>query len=252
LPEASINNVIGQRFIELLSVESTNNYAMQQAQNNIAEHGDVYFAFEQTAGKGQFNKQWLSAKNENIIMSVMLDTTALQLSKQFSLNMCAALSARQLFNKYTTEQTKIKWPNDIYCSDRKAAGILIENIIRGKNWQYAIAGFGININQINFPDELKNPISLKQITGKNYNAVELAKDLCAVLDKNIKLLFSGREDVILKNYNDALYKRNEIVKFKQGTKVFSGAIKEVDNFGRLVIESGIEQAFETGQVEWIL
>lgn len=251
MPAASINNVIGKRFTKLLSVDSTNNYAMQQIQNGIAKHGDAYFAFEQTAGKGQFNKKWLSAKGENIILSVVLNTSNLLISQQFLLNMVAALSIHKLFNNYTTEKIKIKWPNDIYCRDRKAAGLLIENIVHGKKWQFAIAGFGININQNSFPDSLKNPVSLNQLTGKNYDTVELAKQLCAILDKNLLQLFSGKGELILKTYNDELYKRNEIVKFKQGSKVFSGQVKSVDNFGRLIIESGIEQAFENGRLEWI-
>ena len=103
MPAALINNVIGKRFIELLSVESTNNYAMQQVQNNDALHGDVFFAFEQTAGKGQFNKQWSSAKGENIILSAVIDTRKLLLSQQFILNMAAPISTMQLFNKYARQ-----------------------------------------------------------------------------------------------------------------------------------------------------
>lgn len=248
---ASINNVFGKRFIELLSVDSTNNYAMRQAQKGTALHGDAYFAFEQTSGKGQFNKKWLSAKGENIILTLVLDTSKLLLLQQFVLNMAAAISVVQLFNKYTTEKIKIKWPNDIYCRDRKAAGILIENVIRGK-WQFAIAGFGININQISFPAELKNPVSLRQITGINYSAVELAKEFCSLFDENFRHLLSGNETFILNTYNDALYKRNEKATFKNGTTNFSGIVKRVDIYGKLIIENKYEQAFETGQLEWIL
>lgn len=249
---ASINNEIGKRFIELLRVDSTNNYAMQLAQKGVAFHGDVYFAFEQTAGKGQFSKKWLSAKGENIILSLVLDTSQLSLSQQFVLNMAAALSVMQLFNKYTTEKINIKWPNDIYCRDRKAAGILIENIIRGSKWQFAVAGFGININQTSFANDLKNPISLKEITGDNYNTVELARELCSLFDEHFKHLHSGNEKYIFDTYNNALYKRNEIVAFKNGNANFSGIVKGVDDLGKLVIENGTEQAFETGQLEWIL
>jgi len=252
LPEASINNQIGERFIELLSVDSTNNYAMEQVKSGLAQHGDAYFAYEQTAGKGQFNKQWLSAKNENIILSVIINTSTLAVPQQFILNMLAAISVMRLFNKYTTEKIKIKWPNDIYCRDRKAAGILIENTVQGKKWQFAVAGFGVNINQTVFDAALKNAVSLKQLTGEDYNAVELAKQLCAILNQNLQLLFCNKEELILDMYNDALYKRNEFLKFKQGSKIFSGTVKRVDAFGKLIIESGIEQSFETGQVEWLL
>ena len=248
---ASINNVIGKRFIELLSVDSTNNYAMQQVHSGTASHGDVYFAFEQTAGRGQFNKQWLSGKGENVILSVVLGTAGLELSCQFLLNMITALSTRQLFNKYTTENVKIKWPNDIYCRDRKAAGILIENLIRGKTWLFAIVGIGVNINQTRFSEGLKNPISLKQLTGKSYNVVELARELCILLEGNLKMLYDGRKNDILESYNQQLYKLNEAADFKEGTAMFSGVVKEVDEMGNIIIDSGVKRTYRSGQLEWL-
>jgi len=252
LPAASINNVIGERFIELLSVDSTNNYAMQHVQNGSAKGGEVYFAYEQTAGRGQFNRQWFSTKGENIMLSAVLCTSAFAINKQFILNMVTALSIQQLFNKYSTENTKIKWPNDIYCRDRKAAGILIENIVRGKIWQFAIIGIGININQTKFPDVLHKPVSLKQITGKHHNVIELAKELCSLLNKNLQQLFSNNEAVVLKNYNEELYRLNELIQFKYNSENFIGVVNGVNNLGQLIIQIDKEEkAFATGSIEWM-
>ncbi|SFP56752.1 biotin--[acetyl-CoA-carboxylase] ligase [Parafilimonas terrae] len=249
---ASINNVIGKRFIELLSVDSTNNYAMQQVQNSNADHGDAFFAFEQTAGRGQFNRQWLSAKGENIMLSVVLNTRELALNKQFLLNMACALSILDLFNKYTTEKIKIKWPNDIYCRDRKAAGILVENMIRGKNWQFAIAGFGININQTEFPAAAKRPVSLKQVTGETYNTVELAKEFCVMLNERMRWLYAGHDHEILNDYNRHLYSLNETENFKYGSVVFPAIIKGVNESGNIVLDSGIEKPYRSGEIEWLV
>lgn len=249
---ALINNISSRRFIKLLSVDSTNNYAMQQVQNSAANNGDTYFAFEQTAGRGQLNKQWLSAKGENIIMSVILDTSGLVLQQQFLLNMIAALSARELFNKYTTEKVEIKWPNDIYCRDRKAAGILIENVIRGQSWQHAVAGFGMNINQMQFNEQLQKAISLKQITVDEYDVVELAEALCSLLFQNLEMLFSGDVSGILENYNRHLYRRNAETSFKFGDEVFSGVVEWADENGNLIINNGTKKAYRSGQLEWLL
>lgn len=225
---------------------------MQQVQNGTANNGDAYFAFEQTAGRGQLNKQWFSAKGENIILSVVIDTSGLRLQQQFLLNMIAALSARQLFNKYTTEKTEIKWPNDIYCRDRKAAGILIENVIRGKSWQYAVAGFGININQMQFDEGLQRAISLKQVTSVQYDVVELAEELCALFFQNLELLFSGDVDSILNKYNGHLYRRHQNTAFKMGEEEFSGIVEGADEIGNLIINSGTKKAYRSGQLQWLL
>jgi BirA family biotin operon repressor/biotin-[acetyl-CoA-carboxylase] ligase len=249
---ALINNVIGERFIELLRVDSTNNYAMQQLQTGVAKHGDAYFAFEQTAGRGQMQKQWFSANGENIILSVILNTTALQLHRQFALNMIAALSVIELFNNYTTEKFKIKWPNDIYLGDRKAAGILIENIIRGKSWQFAVAGFGVNINQTAFPDTLKNPVSLKQVTGATHDPVAMAKELCALLEKNLEPLYRNDAGNAVHDYNKILYKKDEPTSFKHNGRLFTGMVKSVTGDGKLVVLDGIEKTFLSGEIEWVL
>lgn len=252
MPATFTNKIIGYPFIELNSVDSTNNYAMQQAKSGIAKHGTAYFAHEQTAGKGQRNKHWLSAKDENVILSVILDTSGLLLSQQISLSIIAALAALNLFNNYTTKNLKIKWPNDLYWQDRKTGGILIENIIAGDVWKYSIVGFGLNINQTTFETSLKNPVSLKQITGNNYDVIEMAHELCAILQEKFSELLNGGFKNLMKEYNQNLYKKNEAVKFKKDARIFDGRIIAVDESGRLIVQTAYEEAFEFGTVEWIM
>src|SRR6185437_2695672 len=121
---AEINNPIGVPFIEMHSVDSTNNYAMQQLQKGVARHGVAYFAREQYAGKGQREKQWHAEAGENIILSVIFNTSYLQVSQQFGFSMAIAMAARDLFSFYALNNTFVKWPNDLYWCDRKAGGIL--------------------------------------------------------------------------------------------------------------------------------
>ena len=69
----------------------------------------------------------------------------------------------------------IKWPNDIYIGDRKAAGILIENIYKGGSWNGSVAGIGINLNQTSFHPMRPRPVSLKMITGNDYDVIECGR-----------------------------------------------------------------------------
>ncbi len=62
----------GEPFIELLSIDSTNIYAMQQVHARLATPGTAYFAHEQYQGKGQRNKQWQSEPGQNLILSVVI------------------------------------------------------------------------------------------------------------------------------------------------------------------------------------
>jgi BirA family biotin operon repressor/biotin-[acetyl-CoA-carboxylase] ligase len=79
LSSNSIILTIGERLIELSSIDSTNNYALQYIKNNWAEHGTVIFAHEQTAGKGQRGKSWVTAPNSNLTLSVILSMRLLSL-----------------------------------------------------------------------------------------------------------------------------------------------------------------------------
>src|SRR6185437_8371065 len=111
------------QLIELESVDSTNNYAMAQAHAGLASCGRVYFAHRQWAGKGQRGKVWMSEPGQNISMSLVLDPSPLLLSSQFLLGAATAIGCLNEVRKYALGGWTIKWPNDIYQGDRKAAGI---------------------------------------------------------------------------------------------------------------------------------
>ena len=243
---------IGKPFTELAEVDSTNNYAMAKAQNGAAKWGETWFAHHQTKGKGSRGKIWIDSPGENLMMSVLLQPHNLIFQQSFYVTAAIALSAYDLFKKYTSENTFIKWPNDIYWRDRKAGGILIENKVRGSEWQWCVAGIGININQTVFDPAVLNAVSVKQITGKTYDAVALAKELCTCMQQRWNQLQNDRQSV-LKNYNDALYKRNQTATLKKGNIVFSGIIKGADASGLLEVESGLQtQHFTFGEIEWLL
>ncbi len=237
-------------FTILDTVDSTNNYAMAQVHGGLAKHGMAWFAMEQTAGKGQRGKSWSSEKGKNIAMSIVLDPKKLQIQNHFHLSAAVAITCFEFFNSFAGEETKIKWPNDLFWRDRKAGGILIENKYQGKIWNWAVVGIGININQTNFSGFLNKPVSLRQITGKTFNTIELAKQLYVLLMKNLSLMKS-EEDVIAE-YNEHLYKINKTVTLKKGSYQFETVIKEVSPEGLLITVDAIEHQFEFGEVEWVL
>lgn len=252
MPASPINNIIGTPLIEIDSVASTNNYAMQLVHNGLAQHGTAIFAHEQTAGKGQRDRQWHSGVGENIILSVILNTSGLQVSSQFLLSMTAAIALYDFFNSYAIDETSVKWPNDLYWRDRKAGGILIENVFSGKEWQWAVVGIGININQVVFNEEVANAVSLKQITGKNYKPIELAKKLCSKLQEKYEVLLTGDSGAIAVAYNNVLYKKGKTVTLKKNSVVFNCTVRGVNTFGQLIAESATEQLFNVGEVQWVI
>lgn len=246
-----MKSTIGQPFMELTVVESTNIYAMERLQANLAGHGAAFFAHHQTAGKGQRGKTWSDEPNTNIAMSVIVDCSFLSIAQPFPLSVMVAVACHDLFNKYATDETFIKWPNDIYWRDRKAGGILIETQVRGGQWLGAVVGIGININQTAFPEILKNPVSLRQITGKEYDTVAVAKELCECLERRYVQLRNGEFENLLGYYNSLLFKRGEKVRLKSNSAAFYCKIDCVSIEGELVVIDGPKESFRFGEVEWI-
>ncbi|HET7899127.1 MAG TPA: biotin--[acetyl-CoA-carboxylase] ligase [Flavisolibacter sp.] len=246
----SVHITIGSPFIELQQVESTNNYATGLVHAGMAQSGTVVFARHQTKGKGQRHKEWMDEGGKNIAMSIIAEPQLLSLSQSFLLSMATAVGVHRFFSAHAGTETKVKWPNDLYWRDRKAGGILIENIVQGSEWKTAIIGIGININQTSFGDLETKAVSLKQITGKEYDPVALAKELCRHLEVSYTLLRKLPSE-IMELYRKRLYKLNEPVRLKHGSRVFDAVIKDVTSLGELIVEHATEERFNVGDVEWV-
>jgi BirA family biotin operon repressor/biotin-[acetyl-CoA-carboxylase] ligase len=232
-------------------VDSTNNYAMGLVHAGMAQHGTAVFAQEQTRGRGQRNKTWVSEPGSNIALSVIFQPPAYSTSQLFMLSKLVATAALNFFNSYTTTDTSIKWPNDIYWRDRKAGGILIENIIMGSEWRYTIAGIGLNINQTSFKGLQHKAVSLREITGNIFEPAALARELCIFLDIQFNKLLQDPSE-ISRQYQEHLFGYGKKVKLKQGSRIFEATVREVTDLGQLVVEHTLEERFEVGEVEWVL
>lgn len=200
---ATPNIILGEPLIELSTIDSTNIYAMAQIKEELAMSGSCFRADYQTHGKGQHGRIWESSKGQNILCSYILELEKLDDLKkwtptdQIGFSAAIALGIRAFFDAHTNGDTKIKRPNDIYWRDRKAGGILIENLLKGTAWTWTVIGIGININQTVFSPEAPNPVSLKQITGLNWDILSLQEALSKALTKSIQdWLMMGEEKTI--------------------------------------------------------
>ncbi len=205
---ATPNILLGAPLIELSTIDSTNIYAMDQIKQGLAKSGSCYTADFQTNGKGQHGRVWESSKGQNLLCSYILELNTLDTLKnwtptdQIGFSAAIALGARAFFAAFAGSETKIKKPNDIYFSDRKAGGILIENLVRGKAWTWSVIGIGMNINQSAFSLAAvnrvsSNPISLQEITNKYWDVKQMQQHLSEALNVAIQdWLIKGDEKTV--------------------------------------------------------
>lgn len=239
-------NRIGTPFLILQQVDSTNNYATALVHEGMAEHGTVVFTYHQTKGKGQRNNQWFAVKNQNITLSVILKPN-LPPSSMFYLSMAVALAAKRFMRRYT-DPVYVKWPNDIIISDRKAGGILIENILSGYEWKFAIAGIGLNLNQTEFPGLKATSIIIE--TGIELNILDASKQLVSELHQSYTELIQDPES-IRTEYLGCLYKKGSNVKLKKQNRNFEARIIGVTPEGKLIVHHVFQEEFSIGEIEWM-
>ena len=148
----------------------------------------------QTAGRGQGSHVWLSPKGENLTFSMLLrfghsGISPLPASDALHITRMATLSIHAFLEEEGVS-SRIKWPNDIWVDDRKICGMLIENILDGGFVSESIVGIGINLNQKSFDPSLPNPVSLFQLSGKEYPAEATLRRIYAQLCRHAALLDS--------------------------------------------------------------
>lgn len=136
----------------------------------LKEQIPLLYTTYQTAGRGQTGNGWESEQGKNLLFTYLLREPEVKPTEQFELNILAAVLTHLALKDWLTDEQKpqltIKWPNDIYYGDRKIAGILVENSLRGATILHSITGIGINVNQEQWVGSAPNPVSLKQITGR--------------------------------------------------------------------------------------
>ena len=237
--------------IELECIDSTNNYAMQLIDANKAQHGLTIVAQSQLMGKGQRGKVWVDEPGQSLLMSIIV-TPNVDISEQFAFNASVAVSIANVLQKECPDTiVKIKWPNDIIINDKKAGGILIENILRGSRWTHCVIGIGINVLQVVLSPELVNGTSIKMSSGKTLEVAQLRNELVSEILSVKWNTLSGEQKLTL--YNNLLYKKDMQQLFRDGDQIVATTILSVNLDGRLSVlidKNTIEHLYH-GQMEWV-
>jgi BirA family biotin operon repressor/biotin-[acetyl-CoA-carboxylase] ligase len=242
-----------KNFIFLNEVESTNNYANQLVLSKAAEHGTVVLAQFQNKGRGQKGNSWESEPGMNLLASFILFPQFLPAARQFYLSKIVSLALIDFLRAETIE-VSIKWPNDIYIHNKKVAGILIENSVTGRNVSTVIIGIGLNLNQKIFVSDAPNPVSLNQITGKDYDIESVAEKIAYLINKWYKILETNGLNEINNAYFNQLFRANKWALFAKEGEYFEAKISGIGDYGQLILEdrNGVFSEYMFKEVEFVI
>ena len=179
------------------TIDSTNTQAMSAARAG-APHGSVYFADEQTAGRGRGDHRWESETGAGLYVSVLL-RLPLAAARLSLLPLAAGLAAAEAIQTVAGVNIDLRWPNDLLIGERKAGGILVESRLDGDALAFAVVGIGINVHQRSFDAALTTPaISLDLAAGRTVSRQALLVALLKSLEyQTMALCDSKSVDALL-------------------------------------------------------
>lgn len=236
--------------LALDTTDSTNNYAMTLIDADKAQHGLTITARAQSAGKGQRGRQWVAEEGKSLLMS-LIAKPGYRLDEQFLFSAAAAGAiVAALEALYEHWSVQVKWPNDVIVNDKKAGGILIENVLRGSQWNYAVIGLGLNVQQESFPPELPYATSLRLASGLSFPVEELVPVLREAILEGIE---PRSAETVMDFYNRRLFRRGLPQQFSEGTRSWNALVEGVLPDGRLQVvrDDGHREAYVHGMVNWV-
>ena len=238
--------------IQLQEVDSTNNYLRALQQKEEQEEGTVVAAYEQSAGRGQRGNTWEAEAGKNLTFSMIFHPQELIASDQFIISQLVSTAIKEVLDHYIPD-VSIKWPNDIYYQDKKIGGILIENDLSGYEVFQTIIGIGINVNQDLFLSNAPNPVSMFQITGKEYDLEKLLNEFASQIYINYLDMLDGAEHEIKEVYKNSLYRSKGMHAYEDENGTFLAEIVKTESTGHLVLRDseGIIRRYAFKEVRFV-
>lgn len=221
--------------------DSTNRWLAEQG----GDDDMVVWTDYQTAGRGCGTNRWESERGRNLLFSVRVHPTKVPAAQQFSVSMAMSMAVVGAVGALlkdcgaAADGLSVKWPNDIYWHDRKLCGILIEHRLSGRQLLQSIIGVGLNVNQGVFLSDAPNPVSLRQIVGRDVSRERLLDKLLCAFEREMAEAEAGRWDAMKQRYEEMMYRREGLHPFRDvltGEVMTTVAIRGVDADGRLMLE----------------
>ncbi len=240
---------------------STNSDAMVAARGGVP-HGAVFFADEQTAGRGRGDHAWHSAAGEGLYVSVLL---RLDLAPAFLplLPLAAGLAAADAIRAVTGLAVDLRWPNDLLLGPRKTGGILVEAQSQAQSQAqpeaassaFAVVGIGINVHQRRFDPGLATPatsldLEAGYVFGQRTSRQALLTGLLKSLERETRGLLDPavRGTIAARLEKASTWMRGRLVEV-HGPQAYTGTTEGLDEHGFLLVrtDQGVVQV-QTGGI----
>ena len=224
------------KIIKLNAIPSTNDFLKERYQKGNCIDGELVWANEQTKGRGQRQRQWISKAENSLTFSVYRSYANFHSRNAFMISAAVATGIINALKLIGIPDLKIKWPNDILSCNKKVAGILIENIFKKSQLKASIIGVGLNVNQLSFVD-LPYAGSLASVTGKEWILEEIFNLLKEALESTLFSINTISKEHWIEEYSNLLWKKDEVALFERNGTSFKAISRGLSPEGFLLLDN---------------
>ena len=159
----------------------------EAARGGAVASGRVIVADTMTACKGRFTRSWHAPAGG--VWGCMIHAETLLPQSRAFIPLAVGVACCETVRAYGLSG-KLRWVNDVLVDHRKLAGFLVETYTETQfGEEFTLVGFGINVNNEDFPDELADTaVSMRQLLGRETDLTGFSELFLARLAWNFGLL----------------------------------------------------------------
>lgn len=242
--------IFSRQVLWYAEVGSTNDVAGALADRGEAD-GTVVIADAQSAGRGRHGRAWASPPGAGLYMSIIMRPSAHVVSL---LTIAAGVALADGIEAATGLQPQLKWPNDVYMSGRKLAGILAEAGTSKAGVQHVVLGCGVNLMPAAYPpDVAARATSIESELGRAVDRGLLLTECLAALHARYLELQSHAPARVIARWRDrAASTFGRRVEWDVAGVARQGVAEDIDDSGALLVRDGAVRArVISGEVRWL-
>ena len=232
------------KIIKLNATPSTNDYLKIRHRSNVASDGELVWALDQTKGRGQRENSWESDEKNSLTFSIYKRFEEFSGNDPFLISVVVSLALVYALEQLKIPNIKVKWPNDILSVNKKIGGVLIENIFSSGKISASVIGVGLNLNQETF-SKLPHATSLKKAVGIHWHSQEVLNHLIPFLETALLKTDFKNSRVLLEEYQNSLWRFDQLSCFDSNSKVFKGLLKKVEADGSILLKTAEKEKHVT-------
>lgn len=211
-------------------------------------------ADHQTAGHGQKGTTWESTRGDNLLFSFAFCPYAVKASEQFHLSEALALAVAEALSPWIGD-CEVKWPNDVYHTDRKICGMLLQHTLSGDHIAQTNVGVGVNVNQRTFRSDAPNPVSVWQIRHEETSRERLLESIIGHFSSHYADICQHHAERVHEAYLQRLYRRDGYHRYRDAEgREFEARITGISPLGVLSLtdHEGHDRRFAFKEVSYVL